>query len=89
VACGHRLISGCPHNTGSSTVAALVCSPARPPLPARSRSTAGVLGRALRKKQLGCGFDLQRVGNPRCRCPIKLSGLMGLTGDLPAGKLTL
>jgi hypothetical protein len=47
------------------------------------------LGRALRKKQLGCGFDLQRVGNPRCRCPIKLSGLMGLTGDLPAGKLTL
>ena len=30
VACGHRLISGCPHNTGSSTVAALVCSPALP-----------------------------------------------------------
>jgi len=27
VACGHRLIFGCPHNTGSSTVAALVCSP--------------------------------------------------------------
>jgi hypothetical protein len=25
VACGHRLISGCPHNTRSSTVAALVC----------------------------------------------------------------
>jgi hypothetical protein len=33
VACGHRLISGCPHNTGSSTVAALVCSPARPDRP--------------------------------------------------------
>jgi hypothetical protein len=30
VACGHRLSFGCPHNTGSSTVAALVCSPARP-----------------------------------------------------------
>ena len=28
VACGHRLIFGCAHNTGSSTVAALVCSPA-------------------------------------------------------------
>jgi hypothetical protein len=27
VACGHRLILGCPHNTGSSTVSALVCSP--------------------------------------------------------------
>jgi hypothetical protein len=27
VACGHRLIFGCPHNTGSSTVAALVRSP--------------------------------------------------------------
>jgi len=25
VACGHRLISGCRHNTRSSTVAALVC----------------------------------------------------------------
>jgi hypothetical protein len=28
VACGHRLISGCAHNTGSSTVAALRSSPA-------------------------------------------------------------
>jgi hypothetical protein len=28
VACGHRLIFGCAHNTGSSTVAALLCSPA-------------------------------------------------------------
>jgi hypothetical protein len=28
VACGHRLISGCRHNTGSSTVVALACSPA-------------------------------------------------------------
>jgi hypothetical protein len=28
VARGHRLIFGCPHNTGSSTVAALLCSPA-------------------------------------------------------------
>jgi hypothetical protein len=28
VACGHRLILGCRHNTGSSTVAALACSPA-------------------------------------------------------------
>jgi hypothetical protein len=44
VACGHRLISGCPHNTRSSTVAALVCSPALPP---RSRSTAGVLSRVI------------------------------------------
>ena len=26
VACGHRLIFGCVHNTGSSTVAALPCS---------------------------------------------------------------
>jgi hypothetical protein len=33
VACGHRLISGCPHNTGSSTVATLICSPASSPLP--------------------------------------------------------
>jgi hypothetical protein len=31
VACGHRLIFGCPHNTGSSTVAALVCPPALAP----------------------------------------------------------
>jgi len=28
VACGHHLIIGCPHNTRSSTVAALACSPA-------------------------------------------------------------
>ena len=28
VVCGYRLIFGCAHNTGSSTVAALVCSPA-------------------------------------------------------------
>jgi hypothetical protein len=28
VACGYRLIFGCPHNTGSTTVAALVCSSA-------------------------------------------------------------
>jgi hypothetical protein len=28
VACGHRLSFGCAHNAGSSTVAALVCSPA-------------------------------------------------------------
>jgi hypothetical protein len=26
VACGHRLIFGCPHNTGSSTVAAYYCA---------------------------------------------------------------
>jgi hypothetical protein len=32
VACGHRLIFGCAHNTGSSTVAALACSPALPTL---------------------------------------------------------
>jgi hypothetical protein len=31
VACGDRLISGCPHDTGSSTVAALVCRPAASP----------------------------------------------------------
>jgi hypothetical protein len=31
VACGHRLISGCAHNTGSSTVAALFCSSASTP----------------------------------------------------------
>jgi hypothetical protein len=30
VACGHRLIFGCVHNTGSSTVAALLCSPGPP-----------------------------------------------------------
>jgi hypothetical protein len=30
VACGHRLSFGCPHNNGSSPVAALVCSPALP-----------------------------------------------------------
>jgi hypothetical protein len=30
VAGGYRLIFGCPHNTGSSTVAAFVCSPALP-----------------------------------------------------------
>jgi hypothetical protein len=30
VACGHRLIFGCVHNTGSSTVAALPCSPDPP-----------------------------------------------------------
>jgi hypothetical protein len=32
VACGHRLIFGCTHNTGSSTVAALACSLALPTL---------------------------------------------------------
>jgi hypothetical protein len=31
VACGHRLVFGCRHNTGSSTVAALTCSPALTP----------------------------------------------------------
>jgi hypothetical protein len=30
VAGGHCLIFGCPHNTGSSTVAALVCWPVLP-----------------------------------------------------------
>lgn len=30
VACGHRLIFGCVHNTGSSTVAALLCPPGPP-----------------------------------------------------------
>jgi len=30
VAGGHRLIFGCVHNTGSSTVAALLCSPGPP-----------------------------------------------------------
>jgi hypothetical protein len=30
VACGHRPIFGCVHNTGSSTVAALLRSPALP-----------------------------------------------------------
>jgi hypothetical protein len=33
VACGHRLIFGCVHNTGSSTVAALLCPPGRPEQP--------------------------------------------------------
>jgi ABC-type sugar transport system permease subunit len=42
VACGHRLIFGCVHNTGSSTVAALLARPT----PARSRSTVRVLGTA-------------------------------------------
>jgi hypothetical protein len=31
VACGDRLICGCPHDTGSSTVAALVWRPAASP----------------------------------------------------------
>jgi hypothetical protein len=33
VACGYRLIFGGVHNTGSSTVAALLCSPGRPEQP--------------------------------------------------------
>jgi hypothetical protein len=32
VACGHRVILGCPHATGSSPVAVLVCSPVQPPI---------------------------------------------------------
>jgi hypothetical protein len=35
VACGHRLIFGCVHNTGSSTVAALPCTTAGPAPPSK------------------------------------------------------
>jgi hypothetical protein len=52
-------IFGCPHNTGSSTVAALVCSPARPALTSQITIYGWSISRPV-------SWSLLAVGPPDC-----------------------
>jgi hypothetical protein len=65
VACGHRVIFGCPHTTGSSPVAALVCRPAqviRPPL----TSKVTISGWSIRLPEWSQGPSAVVLGSMPC-----------------------